>query len=265
MSKIKISIVGACITRDNFNSRFNSDYKEWFECISLQNQSSFISLMSEPVKISEEDMGENYGKARRDTIVADFNKKYLKEIIKNKPDYIIIDLYSDVRYGIIKYKGSYITNNPDKVQKTNMYMKNKSLFEQNKLHILNNKEYKEMFFEAFDRFYKYVKENLPNTKIILNKATYAYYYVDENNVVNLFSNKWSFIDKQIEVWNELNNIIASKYNIEVIDMSSDIYMGDKNHLWKCSPYHYENKFYRDFLNRLVKICLKDMLLDSKIN
>lgn len=47
MKQVGVAILGSCISRDNFNSLFNPQYKSYFECILFQHQTSMISLMSE--------------------------------------------------------------------------------------------------------------------------------------------------------------------------------------------------------------------------
>ena len=55
---VRVAVMGSCTTRDNFNSRFNPDYKQMWDCVLLQNQSSLLSIMAPPLEISEDQLGE---------------------------------------------------------------------------------------------------------------------------------------------------------------------------------------------------------------
>ena len=41
-----VAVAGSCLTRDNFNGRFNPEWRTYFEVVASANQSSIISLMS---------------------------------------------------------------------------------------------------------------------------------------------------------------------------------------------------------------------------
>lgn len=49
---IKIATIGSCITRDNFNTKINPNYKKFFNVIAHQNQTTMLSLMSEKMSLS---------------------------------------------------------------------------------------------------------------------------------------------------------------------------------------------------------------------
>lgn len=49
----RIASVGACVTRDNFNSKFNPHYKMFFNLVLHQHQISIPSLMSKSITYEE--------------------------------------------------------------------------------------------------------------------------------------------------------------------------------------------------------------------
>jgi hypothetical protein len=45
-----VAVAGSCLTRDNFNSRFNADHGQHYDVRASSNQSSMIALMSPPIE-----------------------------------------------------------------------------------------------------------------------------------------------------------------------------------------------------------------------
>lgn len=109
-----IAVFGSCASRDNFYSGINPDYKKYFNCSISSQRGSIISLMQEPVSFKNQDiqiLPENrVNKAGTQFINQDLTKNFLAEVKKFKPDYILIDNYFEVIFGIIKYENCFITN-----------------------------------------------------------------------------------------------------------------------------------------------------------
>lgn len=101
-----IAVFGSCASRDNFYSGINPDYKKYFNCSISSQRGSIISLMQEPVPFKNQDiqiLPENrVNKAGTQFINQDLTKNFLAEVKKFKPDYILIDNYFEVIFGIIK-------------------------------------------------------------------------------------------------------------------------------------------------------------------
>lgn len=120
-----IAVFGSCASRDNFYSGINPDYKKYFNCSISSQRGSIISLMQEPVPFKNQDiqiLPENrVNKAGTQFINQDLTKNFLSEVKKFKPDYILIDNYFEVIFGIIKYENCFITNNYWDLPKTRFH------------------------------------------------------------------------------------------------------------------------------------------------
>lgn len=103
-----IAVFGSCASRDNFYSGINPDYKKYFNCSISSQRGSIISLMQEPVPFKNQNiqiLPENrVNKAGTQFINQDLTKNFLAEVKKFKPDYILIDNYFEVIFGIINMK-----------------------------------------------------------------------------------------------------------------------------------------------------------------
>lgn len=140
-NKIKIAVIGSCVTRDLFNSKFINNYKDFYECVSTVWQTSMISFMSEPSTLDDSliELDGDVTKLQRNTLLRDLDKSYKDEIINKQPDYIIFDLYTDVKYGAIRTKkNTYLTNNPNGFRKTK-YFKEQHFEEA--LNVFKDKDY----------------------------------------------------------------------------------------------------------------------------
>jgi len=247
----KVSILGSCITRDNFNTKFNPEYKQNFEVISLQNQTSIISLMSKPLEYNVSKIDNNNEYDTR-TIISDLDKSYLSDLKKNKPDILIVDLFGDVYFGCLRIKDSYVTNNHWKLTKTTYY---KELNDPLKFNVIENeKEYLKLWKEAVDRLFTYFKNEIPNCKIILHKARFTKYYYDMSMQVRKFESKLN-VDLLNSYWSKFDDYLTANYNIDYIDLTHKVYIAQEDHPWGLFNLHYENNYYRSFLDELKSMIL----------
>lgn len=259
MSKIKIAVVGVCVSRDPFNSRYVPEYKTWYEVVNTTFQTSIVSLMTEEVKLSEEELKDTCKKdAHRQNLKDEMSKKYINELINSEPDYIILDLYSEIRYGILKLKNSYLTNAQAKIRQTEFYKQGK--YDEIIMYHKDKEKYMKLFNKYFDEFMNIIQTKLPKVKIILVKGRYAHSYIDDEYIIRYMDlQKFSYIDRENRHWKEINEFVEEKYNLETINMSRKEYFANPNYPFGFSPWHYENQYYEDFIRELNGICLKDIL------
>lgn len=111
---IKIATIGSCITRDNFNSKFNPYYKLFFDVIAHQNQTTIPSLMSDKIELKVDDEFINKTNYIQNLLLREFDKGFLDILKQEKPQYLLMDLDPDVKFGLLKTKeNNYLTNNPN--------------------------------------------------------------------------------------------------------------------------------------------------------
>ncbi|PKR86273.1 DUF6270 domain-containing protein [Heyndrickxia camelliae] len=92
----KIACYGSCITRDNFNSKLNHNYKERYRCVVTSEHSSIISVLSPEVKFDSEKLDytvSKFASRNKEIAEADLNKTFLRDLIENQPDYLIMDIF----------------------------------------------------------------------------------------------------------------------------------------------------------------------------
>ncbi|WP_182199822.1 DUF6270 domain-containing protein [Paraliobacillus salinarum] len=262
MNNIKLAVIGSCVSRDAFNSNFIKDYKDYYQCVFTQNHMSMISLMSDSIPFQP------YSVLKGD--INDFNKKILiTELLKSpwnsmrisQPDFLILDLYPDVYFGVRKIGTSYITNKTWLFKKTPFY----STLELGETYKPEKDfdEYFKIWKSAIDKFMEKMKLEFPNTKIILNKIEFTDDYIEtKSNKIKKISKIGKY--RKIDV-DQINAMLFKFYDyfednysyVETINYDKK-YTSIDNHFWEVFYVHYTQDFYEDFTHKLLMIILKDL-------
>lgn len=251
--KVRVGIFGSCATREVFTTFYN-DYKNHFNLIFTHERESFISLFDKPMDFNPDELrllpDTKKNQFRYKNMVNDLSKSFFKDMEKGI-DYLIIDVYFEVLYGVLILEdGTIITNNKWDLPKTNFYDKlnNFRICELNK----DSEEYFELWVLACKKFFNYLKKSYPNVKIILNKIKLA---------KNVFREDYSFyIDKDFE-WmvenyspliSRLEDYIEKNYDVISIEYCGEAFTSETN---RWSPYvvHLTEDYYKYVYFELCKI------------
>lgn len=272
MKQIKVAVYGSCATRDNFNTLFNPDYKNFYTCVLTYSQTSLISAMSKPLAYGEEMLeGATNNRYEIDQVRMDWEKKLFSDLKKAQPDYIIMDFFADAHFGCIQLQdGQYITNNRWQLWDTKLY---KDLKANNRLKKLTLNDhfdaYMQKWKKAADQFMAFMKEELPNTRVIIHKARNSNDYLDKGN---LYFNqthqakkqhKWFDPEKNNRQWEQMDDYLIENYDVDVIDLKNKRYPAFRQHKWGFFYLHYVYQYYRDFLLHLNLLMLKNGNLNSQ--
>lgn len=262
--KVKIAVLGSCATRDNFNSKFNENYKDFYECVLTQNQSSIISIVSDPTEYSDDKIGEltDYEKWN---VRTDFTNEFLDMLRKEEPDYLIMDFFADIHFGCLALDTEkYITNNRWMLWKTKFYKE--SLKKNEAVQELKIEKNTELYFQKWkasvDALFVFLEKEVPNCTVIVHKARNADKYLTKDGVKDLAtSGKVMNMDVQRmnNFWERLDQYIIDHYNVKEIDLTDKQYISFEDHPWGPFYVHYTMDYYRDFFRELHKIVLNDHL------
>ena len=257
----EFTVFGSCTCRDLFYSEVNKNYKEYFSIGRTGIRLSFISIMQEPIKISDETVKlypENNKNINFATwIWNDLTKVFLKDLKENKFEYILIDTYYDVNFGVVEIDNNqYITNNI-KLNKTEFF---KSLKHKRFLKIDKHpQEYFKLWKKNCDLFFKYLDENCPDLKIILNPARHVSHMLKEDGTVEEIES----FKKEAELYNPYRDLldcyILENFDVDVLEFDDNTLAYEKT-LWEVSSLHYEPKYFEDMTNQLNDIIKRDQLL-----
>ncbi|WP_095079247.1 DUF6270 domain-containing protein [Pseudomonas sp. Irchel s3h17] len=262
METTKVAVVGACVTRDCFNRSFVPFYRENFECVSTVWQSSFISLVSPPTKVADQELAGRLNDKQLAYLKEDIEKEHIRKLVAQKPDYIILDLYADTHYGTCLINGTPVTCNPNSLMKTNFYKLNKDNLTASNL--LNSPEQFSKVKDAFYRFIELMQHSLPNARVILHLFEFTDAYINKKGEsIKFEGSKYAYIEKANTLLNKFYAEVLKEREITTIDMRDRYYLGDEGYPFGLEPYHFERQYQLDFISKFSLICHKDKLSSGK--
>lgn len=257
-----VAVLGSCITRDNFNRRFNPTYRDFYRCELTQNQASLISLMSDGFNLPEDQYGD-LNEHEQWTVRTDLDKEVLPKLAELQPDYLILDFFADVHFGILTLPdGRLITNNRWKLPRTDFYRDLKARGEVRPLRFTDDRErYLELWQEALERFATFVAENLPDTTVIVHRGHFTdrLKLPDQPTPVSLPDHRKRRrvdVERANRFWRELDRRAAATFDAEVIDLTDRTYTTFDDHPWGPFYVHYTMDYYHRFLIDLHRIHLR---------
>ncbi|MDQ0803475.1 DUF6270 domain-containing protein [Priestia megaterium] len=237
----KLDILGSCVTRDALELTEESQYtlETYFA------RSSLISLYSPKVDIKREDI-QLASDFQKEMVYYDLTKYFPRYIKETEADYLLID-FIDERMEVLERNGSYITRSNEFVH-SNV---NEQI--QYEASVLNKEEINELWKKSALQLIEDLKGRFNPKQIILHKALWRYSYIDKNGEEQTFKEHY---------WIKRNNDKIDGYyeffqenfpGIHVIDLNNQ-YHADEFNKWGLSPFHYEEKYYKAFIEQLNKIC-----------
>lgn len=251
----KIATYGCCATRDLFNKAFVSDWKNHFQLVSYQQHCSIVSLMSKPIDIElgEELQGElsNFEKS---VFKQDVLKSFLETLKTTQPEYLVLDFHVDTFNGFIELTdGGIITNRIVRYKKLDIFnkMEARKVFSP----LENTTEFRKRWIQSFNRFMQFMKENCPNTQIIINRLEVArMYYSVDNQMESMIERRKTKDHHTAETLAKIDECIdyferyaINNFDLQSLDFNSEEYFGAENNPWgTCymhyNPYYYKKKF-----------------------
>lgn len=264
VNPIKVAVFGSCYCRSAFNSIsfFNPDYKNYYNCVYTQFHSSVISIMSKPVPLDETKLASLNSK-QKEFIRCDFDKGFFERLKSAQPEYLLMDFFADASRNLIKVNDdSYISISHilDETPLENELIKRNEDILSHK----NNDDYFEIWKEAIDRFIDQIQTIIPQERIILNLGRFTdRYYDSEGNVVRFPEYRQRIIARNNYLWDKLNHYLISKLpKMKIIDLTNKNLIGQYNHPLGLSPAHYESAYYKEFLNELNQLVMKDFITNK---
>lgn len=262
MSVRSVAVLGSCITRDNFNSRFNPEYKTWFRVASSTNQSSMIALMSPPVDEPWEPVRpmKPYGLWN---VGSDLSREILDLLREDPPDLLVLDFFGDIHFGVLQMAdGRFLTDNRWRIHKTDLYQRLMADEGTRVLHWQDDEEgYFALWVDAMDRFAEYVATHCPQTRVVVHCDFNAHEVLKPESPTP----GWMGPDgpkartqarRANAYWARLNQHAVTAYGWEGIDLGDEWYVSFSDHPWGPFAVHYTMDYYHRFLAELQRLVLR---------
>ena len=259
-----VAVVGSCATRDNFNSRFNADWKRWFTCPLSTNQSSMLALMSPPV---DEEFTADPGFAASAygmwNVRNDLNRELLTQVVEEQPDHLVLDFFGDIHFGVLRMgDGRFVTDNRWKLHRTDLHARLLADPDTRALTIFDDTEdYLALWRESMDRFAAHLAEHCPETVVTVHRGM----NVDRALVPGrprpqplrrVKPVRPIDVPRSNELWAELDEHCLRSYGWESIDLRAEDYTSHAEHPWGPFYTHFTMDYYHRFLAELHKIHLR---------
>lgn len=258
MEKLRMAIIGACYSRDLFNSKIFPDYKKYFKPVFHQNQISMISLASEAYRENDElFVDSKLSPFAKQQIRSELSKSFWNSLILGQPDYLIIDFYGDAMFGAVKYKNTWLTNKTSILKQSCIYGK---LDEE--INFFNNPDvYLEKWQSGVKRLLSFLDKYLPNTKLILNPKKLEDSYFDDKNEMASLKNYLGDEDFEID---DINNLLDTFNQVfihlcpkaKVLSFEKRYYL-NLNRIWGPWYLHFQDDYYTDFNDQLLTTVIED--------
>lgn len=227
-----ITIFGSCVSRDVFR------VAEYPENINYFARSSLISLMSEPLSISNEDI-KLESDFQKNMVLHDFRKDFFEETW-TKGNFIVID-FIDERFDVMKYGKSYVTCSNEFVNGKVIDVRpfeRVSRFQQS-----THELWKKSCLLFFDRLLAQVS----NEDILIHETYWAKNYI-ENGQLNEFPNH-ALIKANNKMLEAYYGFLRSTY--PGLRFVSAPRTGNKDHTWGLSPVHYTDEYYLNIYDQIM--------------
>lgn len=254
-----VAILGSCLTRDNFNSRFNPDHKQWFRVSVTANQMSLISLMAPPLDVEWQPTRE-MSEYDRWNVGQEFSKGFLADVVQAQPRYLVIDLFGDLHFGVVQVDGgTFVTDNRWKVHTTDWYVEAEAAGRLRHLTIFSDpEEYTALWQDAVRRLAEHLRVHCPDTTVVVNRGrnTDALWLPNRPRPVSLIRHrKLRKMDVALsnELWSQLDDFQIDEFGAEAIDLTDVDFGTYPGHPWGPLQVHLHPEYYRLFLGQLHRV------------
>lgn len=262
-------ILGTCVSRDLFNGNITKGYKKHFRHERALLRSTIISLMEEPIDFNEEEviveagLGGYSGSTELRTKIGkdDLTNKFLEDLKKIQPEYLIIDTVRDIGEGNLEIDGGkYISYDHRDLRYTTFF---ENLKIKNRLKITEDEEkFLKIWKERCNLLFSFLNENCPNTTIILNPARHVSRMLKTNGEIIEKKN----FKKKANLYNPykiiVDEYICNNFDVEVLEFDENT-LAQEDHKWGMGPLHYTPDYYEKTSKQLKEIVERNRSMKTK--
>lgn len=248
---VPVAVLGSCVTRDVFNSRFNPHYRELFECVVTGNQMSLVSLVEPPLDVEPDVLGELDAVALRDAL-GDLNRTFWQDLAATQPEYLLLDFFADVHFGCAELQGGRIvTRNRWTVLRTEFY---RSAWVRDIPP--DSDDYFDHWTTALAATLERVARLSPGTSVILHDTRNVMSYRRADGLAVEFGNA-DELERMNLRWKRMNAHAKKVHGLPSLKAMRKTTISAEDHPWGPFPVHFELAYHAAFLTQLTAKVLGD--------
>ncbi|MDO4898118.1 MAG: DUF6270 domain-containing protein [Rothia sp. (in: high G+C Gram-positive bacteria)] len=234
-----VAVLGSCIVRDIFNSKFAPGWKQHNTLVAAAHQSALVSLTSPASSIAAESI-EDLDAHSQQCVIEDFSKSIFKSLAASEPRYILIDLFSDARFGVAELAdGALITNNSWKIGASKAYQQldiKRTITLQK-----DEEEYLELFAQSLQKLRAAVSSCTVPPTFVVASVRAAQWLRAKNGAVSQQLAATEMLNAGFE---KLENIVRRELpEAKILDLTEFTQWADAEHPWSAYVVHYEQGYY----------------------
>lgn len=244
---LNVAVLGTCVSADWIH--FQSARQRLDVTLFRYQPSSIISAMAAPVNVAID--GGDLNEVETSRLKTDFDKSFLSTLVDFAPDVLIVEVLGDSRRGVIPVGDSFVTRNFRVEGSPN----GSSLASGNYFTPMEAPDaYYEIFRQAAKRLKVFLDEKLPRCKVILNRARWSEYFVDEHDHLRSYppnlQNEYWIANRRLET---LEKIALEELQCASISIDEIPIFADDRHIFGPASEHYIKSFYTLFVDKLRAI------------
>lgn len=244
-----IAILGSCVSEDwlhhqppqqRLDVRLSPRYQP----------STLISIMAEPIDM-EVTPGARIKEQEATGLKADFDKSFLAKLVDARPDILIVELLFDSRRGVIALGNSWISSTYI-LRRSAMPEDVKSMKDMSP--IGEPERYYRHFQDAARKLNAFLREQLPDCRVILHQARWSEFFVDEDGVLNSYPalEQQHYFRANLRLLS-LDRIFREEVDCLTICVDDIPVFADSRHIWGPAPDHYIKAYYHEFARQLGRL------------
>lgn len=241
------ALLGSCVSRDAFHGGLNPGWRDRYDLGPAHYQASLISLVGEPAPLPDAGLDDLDEHARACT-VAEFSRPFLPALAAARPSHLLVDLFTDARFGVLDVGGSWVTDNAWKIGRSAAYAEyadapRRSLAQ-------TPDEFLALWDVACDTLAAVLAERSPGTRMLVNAARGASHWLGPDGPHPFDAADVGALNAR---WERLERRLLDRFpEAEVLDPMADGVRAADDHRWGRYWVHYESSYYRR-LDQLLRV------------
>lgn len=241
-NKPKVSIIGSCVSRDVFNSRFIGDYKDYLDLGETVYQTALPSIVEQEAILNIN--ASNVRSIFEQTLNEEYSGGNIQRVLDSRPDFVILDFFADIHFGITRKMGRYLTRNHmafQTLESADTFFDDMGVKPPERMRF-SDAGYRELAIRSLREFSRRLKGELPKVEFIVNSARFSTKYTDSAGALNQFPTPERLLWKNNN-WDVLDEIAIGELSAKHIAHDDALFIASTTHPWGLHPVHYTQAYY----------------------